>query len=67
MQILLILLLATAAAATVFVLVRGLVGMAQGSSTLNSARSQTLMQKRVAYQAIAILIAVLLMMLARAA
>lgn len=65
MQTILVILLAVAAAATLFVLVRGLVGMAQGSSTLNSGRSQSLMQKRVAYQAIAILIAVLLMMLAR--
>jgi hypothetical protein len=66
MQILLILLLAAAAAATLFVLVKGLVGMAQGSSELNSGRSQVLMQKRVVYQALAILIAVVLMMLARA-
>lgn len=65
MQILLIILIAAGAAATLYVLVRGLVGMAQGSSNLNSARSQTLMQKRVAYQALAILFAVLLLMLAR--
>lgn len=65
MQIVLILLLVAAAAATLYALIRGLVGMAHGSSALNSARSQTLMQKRVAYQAIAILVAVLLMMLAR--
>lgn len=65
MQILLIILIAAGAAATLYVLVRGLVGTAQGSSNLNSARSQTLMQKRVAYQALAILFAVLLLMLAR--
>ena len=65
MQIILIVLLAVAAASTLYALVKGLIGMAQGSSTLNSARSQTLMQKRVAFQAIAILIAVLLMMLTR--
>ena len=65
MQTILIILLAAGAAATLYVLVRGLVGMAQGSSNLNSARSQTLMQKRVAYQAAAILIAVILMMTAR--
>jgi hypothetical protein len=65
MQTLLIILIAAGAAATLYVLVRGLVGMAQGSSNLNSARSQTLMQKRVAYQALAILFAVLLLMLAR--
>lgn len=39
--------------------------MAQGSSELNSGRSQVLMQKRVAYQAVAIMIAVVLMMFAR--
>ena len=65
MQTILILLLAVAAAATLYVLVRGLAGMAQGSSTLNAARSQSLMQKRVLYQAIAILVAALLMLLAR--
>ena len=64
MQTILIILLALAAAATLYVLVRGLAGMAQGSSSLNSARSQSLMQKRVVYQAMAILLAVLLMMLA---
>jgi hypothetical protein len=65
MQILFILLLAAAAAATLFVLIKGLVGMAQGSSEINSGQSQVLMQKRVAYQALAILFAVILMMLAR--
>lgn len=65
MQILFILLLAAAAAATLFVLVKGLVGMAQGTSELNSGRSQALMQKRVAYQALAILFATVLMMLSR--
>jgi preprotein translocase subunit SecG len=65
MQILLIILLAAAAAATLFVLLKGLVGMAQGSSELNSGRSQVLMQKRVAYQALAIMLAVVLMMFAR--
>jgi hypothetical protein len=65
MQTLLIILIAACAATTLYVLVRGLVGMAQGSSDLNSARSQTLMQKRVVYQALAILFCVLLIMLAR--
>jgi hypothetical protein len=65
METFFILLLAAAAAATLFVLVKGLVGMAQGSSELNSGRSQMLMQKRVAFQALAILFAIVLMMLAR--
>lgn len=64
MQIILILLIAAAAGATLYVLIKGLVGMAQGSSELNSARSQAMMQRRVIYQAAAILFAVLLMMLA---
>jgi hypothetical protein len=67
MQVLLILFIAAAAAATLFVLIRGLVGMAEGTSDLNAARSQTLMQKRVIYQAAAILLAVVLMMVARSA
>jgi hypothetical protein len=65
MQILLILLVSIAAAATLYVLVRGLIGMAQGASELNAERSQTLMQKRVIFQAAAILVAVLLIMLSR--
>jgi flagellar basal body-associated protein FliL len=65
MQIVLILLLAAAAGATLFVLVKGLVGMAQAPSELNAARSQVLMQKRVAYQTLAILFASALLALAR--
>jgi hypothetical protein len=65
MQILLILLLVAAAGATLFVLIKGLVGMAQGSSQINSDRTQALMQKRVAYQALAILAATVLMLVAR--
>jgi hypothetical protein len=41
--------------------------MAEGTSDLNAARTQTLMQKRVIYQAAAILLAVVLMMIARGA
>lgn len=53
----------TAAAATVYVLVRGVVGMAQGSVNLNAARSQSLMQKRVTYQAVTVLFVMLLLAL----
>jgi hypothetical protein len=67
MQILLILLIVAAAAATLYVLVRGVVGMAQGSTALNSERSQKLMQKRVIYQAAALMFAVLIMMVGRSA
>ena len=65
MQILLILFIVVAAAATLFVLVKGLVGMAQGATELSAGRTQALMQKRVIYQALAIVFAVLLMMLSR--
>ena len=66
MQILLILLIVLAAGATLFVLVKGVIGMANGAGQLTADRSQALMQKRVGYQAIAILFAVVLMLLARA-
>jgi hypothetical protein len=65
MQNLLILLIALAAGSTLFVLVKGVIGMANGASHLAPGRSQALMQKRVAYQALAILLAVVLMMLGR--
>jgi flagellar basal body-associated protein FliL len=48
MQILLIVLIALAAGATLFVLVKGVIGMANGASHLTSSRSQALMQSRVA-------------------
>jgi hypothetical protein len=67
MTIFLILLIVAASAATLYVLVRGVVGMAQGHTTLNSERSQKLMQKRVIFQAVALLAAVLVMMVGRSA
>jgi hypothetical protein len=67
MQILLIILIAMAAAATLYVLVRGVIGMAQGSSKLNSERSQKLMQKRVIYQAGALMFAMLILLVGRTA
>ena len=67
MQILLILLIVAASAATLYVLVRGVIGMAQGHGALNSERSQSLMQKRVIFQAMALMAAVLVMMLGRSA
>jgi hypothetical protein len=60
MQALLLIVLAGAAAATLYALVRGVIGMANGSGQLNAVQSQSLMQKRVAYQAIAIFVAVLI-------
>jgi len=63
MQTLLVILLVLAAGATLFVLVKGVVGMAQ-QKDISGQRSQELMRKRVMFQAVAILIAVLLLMLA---
>ena len=51
------------AGATLFVLVKGVIGMAQGKD-ITGQRSQELMRKRVMFQAIAILIAVLLLLMA---
>ena len=63
MQTLLILLIVVAAGATLFVLVKGVVGMAQGKD-VTGVRSQELMRKRVMFQAVAIILVVLLLMLA---
>jgi Hypoxia induced protein conserved region len=63
MQPLLIVLLVLAAGATLFVLVKGVVGMAQ-QKDLTGQRSQELMRKRVMFQAITIFIAVLLLLVA---
>ena len=63
MQTLLVILLVFAAGATLFVLVKGVIGMAQ-QKDITGARSQELMRKRVLFQAVAILIAVLLLLLA---
>ena len=63
MQTLLVILLVVAAGATLFVLVKGVIGMAQ-QKDLSGERSQDLMRKRVLFQAVAILIAVLLLLLA---
>ena len=58
--ILLIILIALGALATLYVLVRGVIGMAQGKD-ITGQRSQQLMQKRVMFQAITILLAVALL------
>jgi hypothetical protein len=63
MQTVLIILLVLAAGATLFVLVKGVIGMAQ-QKDITGRRSQELMRKRVMFQAIAILIAVLLLLMA---
>jgi hypothetical protein len=59
MQTIFIILLVGAALATLFVLIRGVIGLANNQSP---ERSQELMRKRVMYQAVAILLAVLLLL-----
>lgn len=63
MQTLLIIILVLAAGATLFVLVKGVVGMAQGKD-ITGQRTQELMRKRILFQAIAIAIAILLLLVA---
>ena len=63
MQPILIILLVLAAGATLFVLVKGVIGMAQ-QKDLTGQRSQDLMRKRILFQAVAILIAVVLLLMA---
>ena len=63
MQTLLISLIVLAAGATLFVLVKGVIGMAQGKDVTGQ-RSQNLMRKRVMFQALAILLVVLLLIVA---
>jgi hypothetical protein len=61
--ILLAILLVLAAGATLFVLAKGVIGMAQ-QKDITGERSQELMRKRVMYQAVAIIIAILLLLIA---
>jgi hypothetical protein len=62
METLLIILVVLAAGATLFVLVKGVIGMAQGKD-VTGARSQDLMRKRVMFQAAAIVFVVLLLLI----
>ena len=63
MQTFVFILIAAAALATLYVLVRGVITMAQGKD-ITGERSQALMRRRVMYQAIAILFVVLFLLLA---
>ena len=60
MNVLLVLLIVAAAGATLFVLVKGVIGMANGKD-IGGARSQDLMRKRVMFQGLAIVLVVLLL------
>ena len=62
MQTLLIILIVLAAGATLFVLIKGVIGMAQGKD-LTGQRSQELMRKRIMFQAVAIILVVLLLLM----
>ena len=63
MQTFLFILIAIAALATLYVLVKGVIGMAQGKD-LTGMRSQQLMRQRVMFQAIAIIFVILFLLLA---
>lgn len=62
MDIILYLLLAGALAATAYVLVRGVIAMAQGKDVSGEVQ-QGYMRKRVQYQAIAIVIVILILVM----
>jgi Hypoxia induced protein conserved region len=63
MNTLLIIALIAAMAATAYVLVRGVIAMANGKDT-SGAVQQNYMQKRVIFQAVAIIIVMLILVLA---
>jgi hypothetical protein len=63
MDVFLFILILIAAGATLFVLAKGVIGMAS-QKDLTGQRSQSLMRKRVLYQAIAIVLVVLFLMVA---
>jgi hypothetical protein len=63
MSIFLLILIAIAAGATLFVLAQGVIGMAQGKD-ITGQRSQQLMRKRVLYQAVAIILVILFLLVA---
>lgn len=65
MSILLIILLVAAMAATAYVLVRGVMAMASGKDVTGE-RQQEWMRKRVLYQAVAIVLVILILSLASA-
>ena len=61
MQTFLMILIAIAALATLYVLVKGVIGMAQGKD-LTGQRSQALMRQRVMLQAVAIVLVVMFLL-----
>ncbi len=63
MTTILVILLVLAAGATLFVLAKGVIGMASGKD-ITGQRSQDLMRKRIMFQAIAIVLVILLLLVA---
>ena len=66
MNTFLILLLVAAMAATLYVLVRGVITMAQGKE-MSSEQQQNWMRKRVQYQALAVVLVILILLAAGSA
>jgi hypothetical protein len=64
METFLFILIILAAAATLYVLVKGVIGMAQGKD-VTGVRSQGLMRQRVMLQAVAIIFVILFILVAR--
>ena len=64
MQTLLIIFIFLGAAATLYILVRGVIGMAQGKD-ITGQRSQELMRKRVLFQALTVVLVILVLLLMR--
>jgi Hypoxia induced protein conserved region len=63
MDTFLFILIAAAALATLYILAKGVIGMAQGKD-ITGQRSQQLMRKRVLFQAVAIVLVVLFLIVA---
>ncbi|HEX8623424.1 MAG TPA: HIG1 domain-containing protein [Allosphingosinicella sp.] len=63
MSTFLLILIVLAAGATLFILAKGVIGMASGKD-ITGTRSQELMRKRVMFQAIAIVLVILFLLVA---
>ncbi|HEY0412536.1 MAG TPA: twin transmembrane helix small protein [Allosphingosinicella sp.] len=63
MSVLLLILIFAAAGATLFVLAKGVIGMAQGKD-ITGQRSQQLMRQRILFQAVAIGLVILFLLMA---
>lgn len=61
MKTILIIMVVAAALATLFILIRGVVTMANGQD-ITGERSQALMRKRILFQAVTIILAVILLL-----